>query len=160
LDLGYSRDKASCGIMYGGLDQPKEVQFGNAICSVNQWISKNDPCILIVEAVLSTYHNGSGNPDIRGEFEKGRGWYHGAGVATFAAALRFLQVLRKKISPNASVFLAEAFLSFKKKRTRHADDALKIYNRFWNTNPEEVKRGTEPILGIIDGVPKICVFHE
>ena len=116
LDLGYSRDKATCGIMYEGIDQPIELTFGNAIGVVAKWIDLNDHCILIIEAVLSTFHNESGNPDIRGDFEKGRGWYYGPGVLTFAAAMRFLKILREQVTNDVCVILAEAFLSFKKAR--------------------------------------------
>jgi hypothetical protein len=49
---------------------------------------------------------------------------------------------------NSIVYLAEAFLSFKKKRKRssHSDDALIIFNSFWDTHSESLKDGTEPIL--------------
>jgi len=58
--------------MYKGIAQPIELQFGNTISAVAQWINQNSTCILIIEAVLSTFHNESGNPDIRGDFEQGR----------------------------------------------------------------------------------------
>ena len=160
LDLGYSRDKATCGIMYDGLYQPIELTFGNAIRSVTDWIDRNGSCILVIEAVLSTFHDAVGNPDIRGDFEKGRGWYYGPGVATFAAAIRFLGVLHKQIAGNVSVYVAEAFLSFKKARSNHSKNAMVIYNRFWDTDPEEIKDGTEPILEYISGVPSVRVFSE
>jgi len=160
IDLGYSRNKPTSGIMYEGIDQPMELQFGDAISTVAQWIYRNGTCILIIEAVLSTFHNESGNPDFRGDFEQGRGWYYGPGVVTFAAAMRFLQVLRQQIASDALVFLAEAFLSFKKTRSRHSNDAMIIFNRFWDTHPEKMKAGTEPILDFIAGVPSVRVFHE
>jgi hypothetical protein len=58
--------------MYKGIAQPIELQFGNTISAVAQWINQNSTCILIIEAVLSTFHNESGNPDIRGDFGQGR----------------------------------------------------------------------------------------
>lgn len=160
LDLGYSRDKATCGIMHDGIDEPIELTFGNAINAVKNWIDRNGSCILIVEAVLSTFHNKEGNPDIRGDFENRRGWYYGPGVVTFAAAMRFLKILRNVVSIDASVILAEAFLSFKKSRSSHSKDAMIIYNQFWETKPEEVRFGTEPILEFISGVPSVRVFTE
>ena len=160
IDLGYSRDKATCGIMYEGLNQPMELQFGNAISNVAQWIDRNGPCILIIEAVLSTFHDESGNPDIRGDFEKGRGWYYGPGAVTFVAAVRFLRVLRQQVASDVLVLLAEAFLSFKKTRSSHSNDAMIIFNRFWDTQPENLKEGTEPIIDFIVGIPSVRAFHE
>lgn len=160
LDIGYSRNKATCGIMYDGIDEPIELTFGNAVTAVKNWIERNGPCILIVEAVLSTFHNNEGNPDIRGDFEKGRGWYYGPGVVTFAAAMRFLNTLRNIVSIDASVILAEAFLAFKKKRSDHSKDAITIFNRFWGTKPEKLRARVEPILEGISGVPSVRVFAE
>ncbi len=160
IDLGYSRNKASCGIMYKGLILPMELQFGSAIKTVAQWVDQNNHCILVIEAVLSTFHDEHGNPDIRGNFEKGRGWYYGPGAVTFAAAVQFLRILRQQVASDVLIILAEAFLSFKKKRSRHFNDAMIIYNQFWNTQPEKLKEGTEPILDFIFGVPSVRVFYE
>ena len=80
-------------------------------------------------------------------------------MVTFAAAMRFLQVLRQQIASDVLVFLVEAFLSFKKTRSRHSNDAMIIFNRFWDTHPQKIKAGTEPILDFIDGVPSVRVFH-
>ncbi|MFC1488956.1 hypothetical protein ACFL6B_03815 [Thermodesulfobacteriota bacterium] len=146
--------------MHEGIAQPEELQFGNTINSVSEWINQNNPCILIIEAVLSTYHNEAGNPDFRGEFERGRGWYYGPGVVTFAAALRFLQTLRQQVSSDASVLIAEAFLSFKKNRSSHSNDAMIIFNKFWDTHPEKLMAGTEPIADFIEGIPSVRVFHD
>lgn len=158
IDLGYSHDMASCGIMHPGIKEPATLQFGDAVREVTGLVEQIGPCILILEAVLSTYHDEYGNPEIRGAFEKGRGWYHGPGVATYAAAVRFLRMLRKNCSSNATVYLAEAFLSFKKKRSRHCDDARTIFDSFWDTPTESLKDGTEPILDFISGVPSVRVF--
>ena len=158
IDLGYSHHVASCGIMHSGIKEPATLQFGTTVQEVTRLVEQIGPCILILEAVLSTYHDECGNPDIRGVFEKGRGWYYGPGVVTYAAAVRFLRMLRKNCSSNATVYLAEAFLSFKKKRGFHSDDALVIFNSFWDTPTESLKDGTEPILDFILGVPSVKVF--
>ncbi|MBW1856733.1 MAG: hypothetical protein JRI42_00405 [Deltaproteobacteria bacterium] len=79
IDLGYSHSRATCGIIYKGIAEPIELQFGITISAVAQWINQNSP-----------------------------------GVATFAAAIRFIQILRRQVSKDISVFLAETFLSFKK----------------------------------------------
>ena len=158
IDLGYSHDKASCGILHPYIKEPATLQFGATINEVTRLVEQIVPCVLILEAVLSTYHDEWGNPDIRGVFEKGRGWYHGPGVATYAAAIRFLRMLREICSSDAAVYLAEAFLSFKRKRSSHSDDALIIFNSFWDTPSESLKDGTEPILDFILGVPRVKVF--
>lgn len=158
IDLGYSHYGATCGIMHSGIKEPETLQFGATIKEVTRLVGQIGPFVLILEAVLSTYHDEWGNPDIRGFFEKGRGWYYGPGVTTYAAAIRFLRMLRKNCSSNATVYLAEAFLSFKKKRSRHSDDAHIIFNSFWDTPTESLKDGTEPILDFILGVPSVKVF--
>lgn len=158
IDLGYSRDKASCGIMHAGIKESATLQFGATIKEVARLVDKFGTCILILEAVLSTYHDEHGNPDIRGDFEKGRGWYYGPGVATYAAAIRFLRIIHQKCSNNATVYLAEAFLSFKKKRSHHSDNARIIFDSFWNTHSESLNDGPEPILDFIEGIPSVRVF--
>ena len=110
IDLGYSHDAASCGIMHSNIKEPTTLQFGATINEVARLVEQIGPCILILEAVLSTYHDELGNPDIRGVFEKGRGWYYGPGVVTYAAAIRFLRMLMQYCSSHATVYLAEAFL--------------------------------------------------
>jgi hypothetical protein len=158
IDLGYSRNAASCGIMHSGIKEPVMLRFGDTIKEVTRLVEQIGSCVLILEAVLSTYHDERGNPDIRGAFEKGRGWYYGPGAVTYAAAIRFLRMLRKDCSSNATVYLAEAFLSFKRKRSRHSDDARIIFNSFWDTPSESMKDGTEAILDFIRGIPSVKVF--
>jgi hypothetical protein len=158
IDLGYSHMRASCGIMHTDIKKPKTQKFGDTITEVIELVERLGTLVLILEAVLSTYHDEHGNPDIRGNFEKGRGWYHGAGVATYAAAIRFLGMLRQKCTSNETVYLAEAFLSFKKTRSRDSDDALIIFDSFWDTPSEKLKDGTEQILDFIEGIPSVRVF--
>jgi len=146
--------------MHDGIDEPIVLTFGDAIMNVKECINRKKVCILVIEAVLSTFHNPNGNPDIRGDFERGRGWYYGPGVVTLAAALRFLKILRHEISKDARVTISEAFLSFKKERTNHSNDAKIIYDQFWETQPEKIREGTEPILEFISGVPSVRVFNE
>lgn len=158
IDLGYSHSAASCGIMHAGIKEPATLQFGATIEEVISLVEQFGTLVLILEAVLSTYHDEHGNPDIRGDFEKGRGWYYGPGVATYTAAIRFLRILHQQCTSNSIVYLAEAFLSFKKKRSSHSDDALIIFNSFWDTHSESLKDGTEPILDFIEGIPSVRVF--
>jgi hypothetical protein len=160
IDLGYSHKAATCGIMHSGINEPITLKFGNTIKEVSMLVEQIGTCVLIFEAVLSTFHDENGNPDIRGVFEKGRGWYYGPGVVTYASAIRFLQILRKNCRSNNTVYLAEAFLSFKKKSSNHSDDAWIIFNSFWDTPSENLRDGTEPILDFILGIPTVKVFKE
>jgi hypothetical protein len=158
IDLGYSRSLASCGIMHSGMRRPATLLFGATVKEAVRLVEQHDSLVLIFEAVLSTYHDEHGNPDVRGYFEEGRGWYYGPGVATYAAASRFLTMLRRECTGNSIVYLAEAFLSFKERRSRHSDDAFTIFRCFWDTPPENLKDGTEPILDFIEGVPSVNAF--
>lgn len=158
IDLGYSNNQRTCGIVHTYNKEPRSLKFGDTINEVVSLVEQYGPLILILEAVLSTYHNEYGNPEIRGDFEKGRGWYHGAGVLTYAAAIRFLRMLRQNCNSNSVVYLAEAFLSFE--HGSHPADALIIFNHFWETQPERLKDGTEPILDFIDGIPSVRVFKR
>ena len=114
--------------------------------------------MLVLEAALSTFHSPAGNPDLRGEFERGRGWYWGPGAVSLVAAQRFLRVVSSGLPPMLSIPLAEAFLSNKPKRTKHSQDALTILENFWASAPVQLRPGVEPAMGIICGVPSVRVF--
>ena len=79
IDIAYSHSRATCGIIYKGIAEPIELQFGITISAVAQWINQNSPY-----------------------------------VVNFVAAIRFLQILQRRVSRDICVFLAEAFLFFKK----------------------------------------------
>jgi hypothetical protein len=159
IDLGYSNKKPSCGVMHTRLKEPQSLTFGACVKEVTRLVEKHRTLVLVVEAVLSTYHDEHGNPAIRGAFQKGRGWYHGPGVATYAAAVRLLRTLRLAFSGNATAYLAEAFLSFKETRSSHSNDARIIFDSFWDTATEKLPDGTEPIQDFIEGVPQVRVFR-
>jgi hypothetical protein len=157
VDLGYSATRPSCGLCWSGAERAVELQFGETIRQVAKIASEiNDP-VLVIEAVLSTYHAPSGNPDIRGDFERGRGWYYGAGVLSFAAAQRFLKVLDGQLK-GRRLRLAEAFLSNKDTPTGHAEDAEMIRDQFQNTQTAALRDGVEASLPLIDGCPSVRVF--
>jgi hypothetical protein len=157
LDMGYSARRKSCGLYWTGAQEPVELTFGDAVRQTASLVKSLQNPVLVIEAVLSIFHSRSGNPDIRGEFEKGRGWYYGAGVASFAAALRFLKVLHQELDCKG-VMLAEAFLSNKDIVTGHGDDALLIHNAFWHIEPARIREDCEPASPLIVGVPSIRVF--
>ena len=71
VDLGYSHRQKSCGIAHDHLMQAFACEFGEAIDYCVALITDSGAHRLILEAVLSTFHNDAHNPEIRGVFEKG-----------------------------------------------------------------------------------------
>ncbi|MFT5623502.1 MAG: hypothetical protein ACI9FZ_001439 [Bacteroidia bacterium] len=161
VDLGYSARSKSCGVAWSGGAVVQSLEFGECIEAVAQQLSRVGRHTLILEAVLSTYHTIEGNPTIRGEFEKGRGWYHGPGVTTFAAALRFVSELNR-VLPNdlRPIPLVEGFLSYKPVRTAHSEDALRLLVEFDQAECFEALAESEPICDLLDGVPQIRRYNK
>ena len=161
VDLGYSARSKSCGVAWSGGAVVQSLEFGECIEAVAQQLSSVGRHTLILEAVLSTYHAIQGNPMIRGEFEKGRGWYHGPGVTTFAAALRFVCEL-DRVLPNdlRPIPLVEGFLSYKPVRTAHSEDALRLLVEFDHAERFEALSDSEPICDLLDGVPQIRRYNK
>lgn len=159
IDLGYSAKTRSCGIAQSGSSCARDLCFGECVEYVLQLIEEHGPHVLILEAVLSTYHSQNGNPSIRGEFEKGRGWYHGPGVTTYAAALRFLDQVDQRLSPGTVLPLVEGFLSYKPSRTTHLADAQRLVDEFASAERFQPCNGSEPICAKINGVPEIRRFN-
>ncbi len=159
IDLGYSAKAKSCGVAHSGSHNACALYFGECIDYVARLISEKGPHVLILEAVLSTYHNSEGNPDIRGEFEKGRGWYHGPGVTTFAAALRFLDQLDQKLPKHLQLPLVEGFLSYKPTRTLHEDDARRLVEEFSTAQRFFPHDHSQPICSHIKSIPEIRRYN-
>ena len=161
IDLGYSANNRSCGFAHSGTQESCSLHFGACIEATLQLLREAGPHLLILEAVLSTYHRPDGNPDIRGEFERGRGWYYGPGVATYAGAQRFLLQLEKHLPKlDQPLPLVEGLLSFKKHRTEHSDDARQMLEGFAQAERYQAPAASEPILSSIDGVPRIYKFNQ
>jgi hypothetical protein len=159
IDLGYSATQASCGIATPD-GKTQSLQFGESIPWIADYLRKNGPHILILEAVLSTYHNPKGNPEIRGEFEKGRGWYHGPGVSTYAAAMRFMQELAPRLPDFGPLPIVEGFLSYKPSKTTHIHDAQRLLSEFDTAERFNPCPRSEPILPIIQGIPEIRRYNK
>jgi hypothetical protein len=161
IDLGYSAKLPSCGWVNSGDAVAQSLDFGQAIEATRDLLLAKGPHMLILEAVLSTYHGANGNPDIRGDFEKGRGWYYGPGVTTYAAAVRFLTVLHRELPSGIGPLpLVEGFLSFKKARSTHSDDAIRLISEFATAERFEPRPGSEAIHSEINGVPKIFRYNK
>ncbi|MEM1221482.1 MAG: hypothetical protein AAGH40_01855 [Verrucomicrobiota bacterium] len=159
VDLGYSANSKSCAIAHSLSEETEELFFGECIDATAQILKKTGPATLILEAVLSTYHRADGNPDIRGSFEKGRGWYYGPGVSTFAAAIRFLSQLNKKLPRNLPVSLVEGFLSYKPRKTEHTEDAFRLLKEFDTAECFSPCSGSLPILKEISSPPEIRRYN-
>ena len=159
IDLGYSAKTKSCGVASSASDAAFSLCFGKCVDHVARLIREQGPHLLILEAVLSTYHGPEGNPDIRGEFEKGRGWYHGPGVTTFAAALRFLGQLDQRLPSGLELPLVEGFLSYKPTRTTHEDDARRLVDEFAVAERFIPLDGSQPICASIGGIPEIKRYN-
>ena len=84
IDIGYSAQTASCALTCSYTRETQTIQFGECIETTRHLIEEKGKHTIVLEAVLSTYHRPDGNPDIRGDFEKGRGWYYGPGVSTLS----------------------------------------------------------------------------
>jgi hypothetical protein len=158
VDLGYSSRTRSCGIARTGSAECEALTFGEAISRVRGLLEENRGRVLVLEAALSTLHDLKGNPQIRCEEEKGRGWYWGPGVLSLVAATRFLNELAKRLKAGSPVRVAEAFLSNKTGPRAHIADAAQIVRQFWQTKPVRLAEGVEP-LPMIRGVPSIRVFR-
>lgn len=160
VDLGHSRNAPTCGIAVSGR-VPCACEFGEAIRMVNDAIleiEKTDPVVLVLEAPLSAYYNGQGNPDYRGDFERGRGWYYGSGATVYVSALMFLKFLADKRGNQKPLIVAEAFLSHKTETTSDKKDAEYIRDKFWECKAEPIKQGMFPASPLVRGVPSIRVF--
>src|SRR5207248_2981729 len=131
LDIGYSAKRRTCGVASPSNPDGKCWSFSEALEQIGELLSELPDAVLVIEAPLSSMHVNDGNPGIRGEFEKGRGWYCGPGAVSYVAAARFLGVLHRRLPKDAQVSLAEAFLSNKTERTNHAKDASIIARGFW-----------------------------
>jgi len=160
IDMGYSANTPSCGFAHSGTTDTHSLRFGECIAATCRRMTEHGQHLLILEAVLSTFHRPDGNPDIRGDFEKGRGWYYGPGVSTFAAALRFLQELDRQLPTSLSpIPLVEGFLSYKKTRTQHCDDAQRLLDEFATAERFQARDGSEPICPEITGAPLIIRYN-
>jgi len=160
VDLGYSAKSKSCGIAYSGTNETQSLTFGNCAKTLVNKIEQAGPHNLIIEAVLSTYHDPNGNPSNRGDFEKARGWYYGPGVTTFAAAQRLLTLLDQQLQTHLQIPIIEGFLSYKPARTQHTDDALRMIAELETAETFTPALGSEPILPSIDAAPIIKRYNR
>ena len=161
IDLGYSAKARSCGMAHTHETAVYSLSFGACIEKTVNILKTSGRHTLILEAVLSTYHQDNGNPDIRGDFEKGRGWYYGPGVCTYAAAMRFLKEIDARLPYSLNTIpLVEGFLSYKKTRTEHTQDARRMLEEFEIAETFEPRLGSQPLSRSIRGIPVIKRYNK
>ena len=164
IDIGYSTSRPTCGLAtsrdIGSVR--RKLTFGAMVDEVVELLTRrrDHPPIVIIEAPLSTCHEESGNPKLRGTFEVGRPWWVGAGATVTLAAQRLLGQLASRLpSGGAPIPMAEAFLSNKQQATCHLSDARIILERFSMTKPERLEIGTTGLMRLTAEPPPVRVFN-
>ena len=172
VDIGYSSKGKTCGIACCPEDVEEEIYkknpmtFQEAIKFIKDVLENRSEITLVLEAPLSRCHYEHhdelpGNPQLRGEFEKGRGWYWGAGATTALAAIRLIEVLSTTLK-DKTVYVAEAFLSNKAGKTSHREDAKNIANTISETEEEKFDNEVGKVVEIsscIKGIPPVYVIR-
>jgi hypothetical protein len=144
VDLGFAERDETCGLAWRCGAAPEEAAsttFGGCIRRIAELVTAAEArAALIIEAPLSGCFNADGNPMARdyGEtrangrsLESGRGWYCGAGAIVALGAVFFLRRLRDALGKSdATIVLFEGFVSFKRKKSEHVDDARKLLEMF------------------------------
>jgi hypothetical protein len=129
VDIGFSNNKRSCGVLFGDDNSPSCLRFGEANTAILHRLQNlNGPVKLVVEAPLSVCFDKDGNPkgrSIEKSGSKTRYWYNGLGCAVMTAAVYLIRSIQRCPSTGI-VLLAEGFISFKNPAspTSHASDAL------------------------------------
>lgn len=130
LDIGFSRDARSCGILIGE-GEPDSEQFGRAKRRILLLAeAARSPLNLVIEAPLSVCFSAAGNPkgrSIEKEGSKTRYWYNGLGCAVMVAAMYLIRDLwNARLA--AAVRLFEGFVSYKDRLvpSNHAHDARRL----------------------------------
>jgi hypothetical protein len=137
VDLGFGASK-SCGLAWQNPNSEirvKQVNFGQCVEAVVEFLSGSVDSTLIIEAPLSGLFDPNGNPKGRLPFERvftdgkiqTRYWYlQGGAVVTLSAMFLLHRVSRVVTSESNIVNLIEGFVSFKTRRSDHTEDALAL----------------------------------
>ena len=176
VDIGFSRDKRSCGILVDDSD-PRVVHFGDLVSTIAREMEKSpSPLNLLIEAPLSIAFNANGNPTGRKIEKRGtqhRYWYEPAGAAVLLATMHLLRRLHD-VRYSREVRLFEGFASFKPKEARssHADDVLILRSVAWGekgtiVDEHGLKMRDDDILlsafavsGMNYGIPAVVVVED
>jgi len=164
VDLGFSSNKASCGLKAPGEDA-RNRSFGPMAQDVRRLLRKHPSSVLVLEAPLSGCYAKSGNPRRRGAFEDAteeadaKGWHHGAAPAVALAAQRLLTLLAEDPElRDQEIRLAEAFLTQAVlPNAQHDEVAQLIYDHFQHVAPLWID-GASPLHPAVPTAPGVWVF--
>jgi hypothetical protein len=127
LDIGFSHDRASCGLLVGD-GEPQCFTFGDAGHRLVEVVrSAIGPVNLVIEAPLSACFGPEGNPKGRSiESEEGqhRYWYYGAAASVMLASMYMVRAVHA-VTPELPVRLFEGFVSYKS-RVNVSDHELDV----------------------------------
>jgi hypothetical protein len=180
LDSGFAgSSNKSSGLLLPGWKEGENLTWANACEEIARCYEKRArPLHLMIEAPLSMSFDNSGNPlgrvgEKRGA--KARYWYMQGGLVVLTAAALLLQRLAVLHGPE--IFLYEAFISFKKNKTDHKDDANLMRSFIANSKTPEFRTAifheaqmrptncgelisSTAKFGIDFGVPPIVFFDQ
>jgi hypothetical protein len=130
LDVGFSADKSSSGLLIGDGESDR-VQFGEASRRIIDHLKRaTSPTNLVIEAPLSVCFNKNGNPTgrliekeaVEGKM-KTRYWHAGLGCSVMVAAMYLIRNISEACQ-TSHVRLFEGFVSYKYRnvKTDHSAD--------------------------------------
>jgi hypothetical protein len=130
LDVGFSADKSSSGLLIGDGESDR-VQFGEASRRIIDHLKRaTSPTNLVIEAPLSVCFNKNGNPTgrliekeaVEGKM-KTRYWHAGLGCSVMVAAMYLIRDISEACQ-TSHVRLFEGFVSYKYRnvKTDHSAD--------------------------------------
>ena len=157
IDVGFAEKKRSTGIYSSDGILDLNCHFGSVAGLLREYIKPPGcPVLIIIEAPLSQcYRVDNANPKRRGEFEKGRCWWVNAGATTMIAAQRILWDL--SLLEQNEIYVLEGFLSNKKTRTDHKDDAQALIQASMQTPWIMPEKDWESSMRGWDLVPPVVV---
>ncbi|MCY3693107.1 MAG: hypothetical protein OXI54_10420 [Chloroflexota bacterium] len=173
VDLGFGEKAVSCGISRGD-GTSTEVKFGDLVRLVKREARRPgpSPLNLVLEAPLSVAFDKDGNPvprriDRRAGMQ--RDWYRYAGPQMILSAGYLMHAL-VNCGIQRHLVLFEGFVSFKTRKTKHADDAMAMKAAVWNQDrdciidPKKLKRRESDklesafkFMGMDFGIPPVIM---
>ena len=178
VDVGFSCDKASCGLLLGE-GEPRAITFGQLAHDVAEVTSRpGRPLNLLIEAPLSVAFTVDGNPTGRKVERRGsetRYWYVGLGCGVLVPAM---YLLRRVVAgkPVREVRLFEGFASFKTKGavSSHTQDVVRLREVVWQPedhpgaivgphelllDPDDVLLCAFKVAGMDFGIPPVVMVN-
>ena len=184
IDLGFSEEEPTVGVVFQPDADPPGETFGDGICRVNSWLARmaaenENQCILVIEAPLSMALTSHGNPCHRqielqrnyalGASPRGpKGWYYQAGANLSLGSTIFLSNL--VVPDGLKILLVEGFycrVSPDESPASHQQVAERLLQRLLHLKeplvtplPDE-PQGTVRVLpgmeNLVEGIPGILL---